>query len=323
MSVEQVKRSKSTGLVYDDVYLKHLTGPGHPECPERLKAIMKRLEASGLLKRLVRIAPSVEPMEWIKTVHSAGYVKHVEKSCLSGQGYVDTMDSPACEESYDVALKAVSGVLSAVDAVMAGKVRNVFCAIRPPGHHALPEKAMGFCLFNNVAVAARYIQKKHKLKKILIVDWDVHHGNGTHDVFYDDPTVMYFSVHQYPHYPGSGIAAQTGSGAGKGTTINVPLAMGSCDKELEDSFKVSLFPAARKFKPDFVLISAGFDAHVADPLAGLGVTAKGFGRLTGMVMKIASESGENRIVSMLEGGYGLSGLADSVEEHVSQMMKYE
>lgn len=306
--------------MYDDVYLRHLTGDGHPESPARLMAIMDRLESSGLLERLVRIAPSVEPAEWLTLVHDPRYVEHVERSCLSGQGFVDTMDAPACEESYEVALKALSGVLSAVDAVMAEEVRNAFCAVRPPGHHALRDRAMGFCLFNNIAVAARYIQKWHCLGKVLIVDWDVHHGNGTQDVFFDDPSVLYFSVHQYPHYPGTGIAAQTGSGAGRGYTVNVPLAMGSCDRELEDGFKGSLFPAARRFEPDFVLISAGFDAHIADPLAGLGVSAEGFGRLTRMVMKIAAEFCNGRIVSMLEGGYNLSGLADSVESHIQEMM---
>jgi acetoin utilization deacetylase AcuC-like enzyme len=313
--------SVKTGFVYDPIYLEHKTGPGHPECPERLTAIMSQLESEGLMGDLTRIDITVEADVWVKEVHPQEYVESVKRQAESGQGYVDTMDSPASERSYTVAVKAVSGVLSAIDAVMEGRVNNAFCAVRPPGHHALPESSMGFCLFNNVAVAARYLQRKHGLGKVLIVDWDVHHGNGTHDIFYSDDTVMYFSIHQYPFYPGTGIASQEGAGEGKGSTINVPLAIGSGDKEAIDAFRQRLVPAAKRFEPDFVLISAGFDARSSDPLGGLAFTDDCFEEMTEIVKDIANTSCGGKVVSMLEGGYDLNGLASSVERHIRALMR--
>jgi acetoin utilization deacetylase AcuC-like enzyme len=310
------KAPPGTGFVYDALYLKHDTGANHPERPERLTAILQRLEQKGLLEHLVRLKPAPASTEWVTTVHTAQYLERVRTSCQAGTGYVDSPDAPASAASYEAALLAVGGVQAAVDAVMDGRIRNAFCAIRPPGHHALKDKAMGFCLFNNIAIAAKYIQKKHKLGRVLIVDWDVHHGNGTQAAFYDDPTVFYFSIHQSPFYPGSGGAEERGTGKGLGFTRNVPLKAGSGDADYRRAFVDDLEPAAAAFKPDFVLISAGFDAAQGDLLGGMKVTPAGFAELTRIAKDIADRHCQGRLVSVLEGGYGLESLAASVEAHV-------
>jgi acetoin utilization deacetylase AcuC-like enzyme len=211
--------------------------------------------------------------------------------------------------------------MAAVDAVMDGKVRNVFCAVRPPGHHATRDRAMGFCLFNNVAVAARYVQERHGLRRVLIVDWDAHHGNGTQEAFYGDNEVLYFSTHQFPCYPGSGSAGETGEGAGKGFTVNVPMQAGSGDAEYLRAFREVLVPEADKFRPEFVILSAGFDAHEGDPITDLGVTTTGFAQLTDIVKGIAEKHCGGRLVSVLEGGYDLKNLGDSVVAHVKELMR--
>ncbi|MBM4087906.1 MAG: histone deacetylase [Planctomycetes bacterium] len=305
-----------TGFLYDEIYLRHDTGRGHPERPERLTAIVARLKRTGLFDTLTPIGAAPAEVKWLYGVHSPEYVRRVKSSCETGVGHVDSPDVPACARSYEVALVAVGGVLAAVDQVMEGKVANAFCAVRPPGHHALPDRAMGFCLFNNVAVAARYLQQHHKVGKVLIVDWDVHHGNGTQDMFYDDPTVFYFSVHQSPFYPGTGAANETGSGQGRGLTLNVPLSAGAGDATYKRVLHDLLKPEALAFKPDFVLISAGFDAHENDLLGSMRVTSRGFAELTRIVKSIADECCDGRIVSVLEGGYELEGLAASVEAHL-------
>jgi acetoin utilization deacetylase AcuC-like enzyme len=315
------KTAVGTGFVYDAVYLKHDIGANHPERPARLTAIVERLEQKGLLKDLVRLKPTPSSLEWITTVHTPEYVERVRKSCQEGTGYVDSPDAPASRGSYEAALNAVGGLQVAIDAVMEGYVRNAFCAVRPPGHHALKDKAMGFCLFNNVAAAARYIQKKHKLGKVLIVDWDVHHGNGTQAMFYDDPTVFYFSVHQSPFYPGTGSAEEKGTGKGLGFTCNVPLAAGCGDAEYRKAFLEKLRPAAAAFKPDFVLVSAGFDAAKDDLLGQMKVTPEGFAELTRIVKGLAEQYCQGRLVTVLEGGYNLESLAACVEAHVRVLMQ--
>ena len=315
------KAAAGTGFVYDAIYLKHQTGAGHPESPERLTAIVDRLTQDGVLKSLVRLKPAAASVQWVTTVHAPEYVERVRKSCEAGAHYVDTPDAPASRASYEVALDAVGGVQSAIDAVMNGTVRNAFCAIRPPGHHALKDRAMGFCLFNNVAIAARYIQRKHKLGKVLIVDWDVHHGNGTQAMFYDDPTVFYFSIHQSPFYPGTGGSEEKGVGKGLGFTRNVPLAGGSGDAEYKQAFVEVLKPAAAAFKPDFVLVSAGFDAAKDDLLGQMKVTPGGYAQLTRIVRGIADQYCHGRLVSVLEGGYNLESLAASAEAHVRALME--
>ncbi len=216
---------------------------------------------------------------------------------------------------------AAGGMLSAIDAVMAGKVENAFCAVRPPGHHAVRDRAMGFCIFNNIAIGAKYIQEKYGLSKILIVDWDVHHGNGTQESFYEDPDVLYFSLHRYPFYPGTGSLSQKGQGDGLNLNLNFPLPAGSTDEDYLEIFEAQLKPAVVSFSPDFVLISAGFDAHVEDPLGGMAVTEEGFAMMTQIVKEIAQQCCESRLVSILEGGYHLQALADSVDAHIRVLME--
>ncbi|MCP4263366.1 MAG: SUMF1/EgtB/PvdO family nonheme iron enzyme [Planctomycetes bacterium] len=318
---KQVPETSKTGLVYADIYLEHKTTPGHPEASERLVAITQRLKESGLYSKLIKISPKPVTSKWLTMVHSPEYIQRVKSSCQSNAGYLDSMDVPISTESYEAALMAAGGVLSAIDAVVDKKVTNAFCAVRPPGHHALSDQAMGFCIFNNVAIGAKYIQKKHNLSDILIVDWDVHHGNGTQAMFYDDPSVLYFSTHQYPFYPGTGSEMETGSGEGINYTINVPLPIGSGDADYLKAFKEKLEPAALAFSPDFVLISAGFDAHKDDLLGGMRLTAEGFAQLTQIVKEISEKCCEGRLVSVLEGGYGLEGLAASVEAHIQVLTR--
>jgi acetoin utilization deacetylase AcuC-like enzyme len=296
--------STTTGLVIDDRYLRHTLGKGHPESPERLKAIIRRLKSSGLDKAARSIAPSVDPILYIRTVHPESHINRVAKQ--------------AHDES--ICRLAVSGALAAVDAVCTGEVSNAFCAVRPPGHHASDRGEHGFCFYNNVAIAARYAQKKHKLDRILIVDWDYHHGNGTEWAFYDDPTVLFFSTHALYAFPGTGAADKTGKGEGKGFNINVPLPRGADDKEILNAFTERLVPAANKFRPDLVLISAGFDSRKDDLLGDFAVTDAGFAELTKLVMSIAANYSRSRVVSILEGGYNTEGLALGVESHVKTLL---
>ena len=316
-----VRSTSKTGIVYDDIYLEHLTPPGHPEGPERLLETIETLKVTGLYSQLLELKPAPAPLEWIKTIHAPEYIERARSSCEDGIGYLDSPDAPTSQKSYEAALMAAGGVLAAIDAVMEAKVTNAFCAVRPPGHHALENRAMGFCIFNNVAIGTRYVQKKHGLSKILIVDWDVHHGNGTQAAFYDDPNVLYFSVHQYPFYPGTGSEAEKGAGKGLNYNINVPLPAGSGNSAYLDAFEAKLRPAALAFSPDFVLISAGFDAHEKDLLGGMAVTAEGFADLTEIVKAIAQKCCDGRLVSVLEGGYHLEGLAASVEAHIRVLMR--
>src|SRR5574341_795752 len=311
-----------TGLVFHPDYLKHLTGKDHPENPHRLKAILAGLEKSGLLEKLAKIEAAHSALEWVEKVHEKAYIDYVKKACLGGPTLLDA-DTAVSPESFNIALKAVSGILAACDAVMKRKVENAFCAVRPPGHHAEKDKAMGFCLFNNVAVAARYLQDFYKLKKILIVDWDVHHGNGTQQIFYEDPSVYYFSVHQFPFYPGSGSEEEEGEGEGKGFTLNIPMAAGSGDTEYIELFENLFYPEAKRFKPDFILISAGFDGHKDDPLAQINLTEKGYQKMTEVVMRLAEECCQGRIVSCLEGGYNLNSLTSSVKAHIETLIYWE
>ncbi|MHC4561941.1 MAG: histone deacetylase family protein [Planctomycetota bacterium] len=304
------------GLVIEDIYMRHRTPPGHPERPARLTAIMEQLTKSGLWDS-VRPIPA-RRAEWddIALVHDEAYIQTAVRDIESGRSTLSTGDTEVCPESLEAARWAVGGVLAAVDAVVGGEVRRAFCAVRPPGHHATPSRGMGFCVFNNVAIAARYAQCAHDLARILIVDWDVHHGNGTQDAFYDDPSVLYFSVHRWPFYPGSGTEAERGAGEGEGLTIDVPLGGGAGDEDFRSAIADTLLPAAREFRPDLVLVSAGFDAHVDDPLGGMAVTAEGYAEMTGLLVGLADECCGGRMVSVLEGGYGLAGLAESAEAHL-------
>ena len=320
-SEKQAQNTAKTGFLYDDIYIEHKTTPGHPECPERLVRIIKQLKAEGLYSQLAQIKASPADRHWIETVHAPEYINRAKSSSQNGTGYLDTGDVPISRKSYEAAVMAAGGVLNAIDAVMERKVTNAFCAVRPPGHHAMENRAMGFCIFNNVAIGTRYIQAKHNLPKVLIVDWDVHHGNGTQAQFYDDPNVLYFSVHQYPFYPGTGSQAEQGSGKGLKANINVPLPAGSGDERYVKEFEEKLVPAASLFAPDFVLVSAGFDAHQGDLLGGMRVTDVGFAKLTQIVKSIAEKCCSGRLVSVLEGGYGLEDLAASVEAHIRVLMQ--
>lgn len=305
-----------TGFVYHADYLEHDMGPGHPESPQRLRAIIARLEETGLLPGLIRIAPQLATDDWVTQIHTNSYVRAL-RTRAPHQGYVsldpDTSMSPG---SLNAAYLAAGGALTAVDAIMDKRVDNAFCAVRPPGHHAEADHAMGFCLINNVAVAARYFQKRYGLERIAIVDWDVHHGNGTQHAFYKDPSVFFFSTHQYPYYPGTGAVDERGEGKGEGFTLNVPLPAGMGDKEYLEIFNHLLRPSLKAYKPDAIIISAGFDAHRDDPLAGMNLTDEGYKALTRVVKEIAGEHAQGRVLSCLEGGYNLAALAASVEGHL-------
>jgi acetoin utilization deacetylase AcuC-like enzyme len=306
----------TTGLVCDPAFLAHDTGPTHPESPRRLEAIARRLNEPDLQKRIVSLSAPLVDRKWLETVHTSRYVDRLAQASPDhGYVYLDA-DTPMSPGSYRAALQAVGGTLAAIDAVMDGRVANAFCAVRPPGHHAESSRAMGFCLFNNVAVGARYAQRRYGIRRVLILDWDVHHGNGTQAAFYEDPTVLYVSLHQYPWYPGTGGAEEVGTGPGEGYTLNLPMAAGRGDDEYGTAFELRIQPAVREFSPDFVLISAGFDAHRDDPLAMMNVTEAGYRAMTESVKDWASTSAQGRVVSCLEGGYNLTALADSVEAHV-------
>lgn len=295
------------GIVYSKDYLEHNTGM-HPENAGRLRAIMKGLIDAGVIDLLHPVKPVHASIEQLRLVHTSGHIRTVKE--FSSREMALDGDTPTSIRSYDVALMAAGGVISAVDAVMDG-MDSVFALVRPPGHHAEPDRSMGFCLFNNVAIAARYAQQKG-LVKVLIVDWDVHHGNGTQKAFYNDNSVLYFSIHQYPYYPGTGGLDETGVGKGRGYTINVPLPGGANDADYLYAFNKVLVPAARTFRPDIILVSAGLDGHRYDPLAGMNLTSAGFGKMTGVVRSLAEELCDGNLVLALEGGYDYGALSDSV-----------
>jgi acetoin utilization deacetylase AcuC-like enzyme len=305
-----------TGFVYHPDYLKHDMGSAHPESPARLRAIVSRIQETGTLDRLIRIDPVVASDDQIGQIHAPAYVEALKRRApTAGRVSLDP-DTAISPGSIPAAYLAAGGAVAGVDAIASGTVDHVFCAVRPPGHHAEHDRAMGFCLFNNVAIAARYAQQRYKLSRVLIVDWDVHHGNGTQHSFYRDGSVLFFSTHQYPHYPGTGRAEETGEGAGKGLTINVPMAAGQGNDAYREVFERRLRPAAEAFKPDFIIISAGFDAHRDDPLAGMDLTEDGYAELTRLVLDLAKRHSGGRVLSCLEGGYALTALAVSVERHL-------
>ena len=297
-----------TAIVYHPDYLLHDTG-NHPERKERLLAIMRLIEESGINVR--KIEPEPASIEQIQYVHDPEYIEKVKYH--SEHEIPLDPDTVVCKDSYHVALLAAGGAICAIDLAMGGAndADNAFALLRPPGHHAFPDRGSGFCIFNNIAIGARHAQQSGR-ERVLIVDWDVHHGNGTQLMFYDDPTVFYFSVHQYPHYPGTGSADETGEGDGRGYTLNVPLPAGSGDAAYIDAFEKILTPAALEFDPDIILVSAGFDAHLDDPLAGMAVTTEGFEKMASVVSSIAEECCGGRLAIMLEGGYDLHALSHSV-----------
>ena len=306
-----IKIAMSAGYVYNPIYLKHDTGQ-HVEVAARLEAITSYLEKTGLNSQLTLIEPRPATIDEIALVHTREYIKEIEEKATSGGGWLDP-DTVMSAGSYEAALYAAGGLIRAVEAVMAGEVSSAFALVRPPGHHATSRQAMGFCLFNNIAIAARYALAEYNLERILIIDFDVHHGNGTQEAFYDNPRVMYISTHQYPHYPGTGSIEETGSGAAKGTNINIPLPAGCGDAEYLKVFEQIIVPAGRRFNPQLILVSAGYDTHRADPLAMMEVTTGGFAKMTGTIKGLADELCGGRLALTLEGGYDLNTLAVSVK----------
>ena len=312
---------KKTGLVYSEEYLKHITPEGHPESPRRAEVVMKHLEEEGLAAQMTRIDPRVATREEVTRCHTPKYFETAKSDVEHGLPDLSTGDTHIMERSFEVAMLAAGGVISAVDAVVLGRLRNAFCVVRPPGHHATPGKGMGFCLFNNIAVAARHAQAKHKIGKVLIADWDVHHGNGTQDIFYDDDTVFFFDTHQSPWYPGTGDASENGTGKGLNCTMNHPFPAGAGRAEVLGVFETKLMEVARKFKPDLIMLSAGFDSRVGDPLGQFRLTDEDFVDLTKVMLQIAEEHAEGRLVSVMEGGYNLRGLMKATAAHVKTLME--
>jgi len=308
----------TTALIYDPAYLKHETGH-HPESPLRLKAILAALEGDELLwARAKKLQPVAASDEDITRCHSTRLVKQLKSLCERGVAFVD-LDTALSSDSFDVARLAAGAAITAVDQVFSGEADNAFACVRPPGHHATANRAMGFCLLNNAAIGARYAQARYGAERVLIIDWDVHHGNGTQDIFYKDGSVFYFSTHQYPYYPGTGASTDRGEGEGEGTTLNIPLAAGSSARSHRQAFTEALKVIERDFPPDLIIISAGFDSRRGDPLGGLMLEDSDFREMTKEVMDIAERFATGRVVSMLEGGYNLETLGETVRTHVTAL----
>jgi acetoin utilization deacetylase AcuC-like enzyme len=310
-----------TGLVTSDAYTAHDTGAGHPESSDRVRAIVARLQAEGLLERTLAIDPRPATDTELLRCHTADYLRVVRDDAAAGRRQLSTGDTPLSQRSLETALLAAGGVLAAVDAVMTGRVANAMAIVRPPGHHATPTRGMGFCLFNNVALAARHALAVHGVSRVLIADWDVHHGNGTQDQFYADGAVLFFDTHQSPLYPGTGHRAEMGEGRGRGRIMNRPFAAGAGRAEIVGAFRDELVPAADAFQPQLVLVSAGFDSRVGDPLGGFRLTDDDFVELTRIVRGIADRHAGGRLVSTLEGGYALEGLAAAAAAHVRTLVE--
>ncbi len=304
-----------TGLIADPLCKEHTTGRQHPEHPDRFDAALGALEGLDL----TRIDPRVATEDEIALCHSREYIRLVEREVMTGFHELSTGDTIICPRSLDAALRATGGMLNAVDAVIDKRVQNAFCIVRPPGHHANATRGMGFCLFNSIAIAARYAQRKHGVGRVLIADWDVHHGNGTQDIFYTDGTVFFFSTHQHPWYPGTGAPEETGEDKGEDMTLNRPFPAGAGRPEILGTFQQELMRVADDLKPDLVLISAGFDSRAGDPLGHFQLTDTDFADLTRVMLEIADKHAGGRLVSVLEGGYSLPGLAAGVRAHVEAL----
>lgn len=314
------ERLPSVAVIHDPACVRHDPGPGHPESPARYGAVMGALSEAGLLSDAVTLPGRSASMTDLLLVHEAEYLALAEREIRGGAGSLSTGDTEVCPATWDAAIWAAGCAMAGVDAVVEGQASRVFCVLRPPGHHASPSRGMGFCVLNNAAVAARHAQRRHGLERVLIVDWDLHHGNGTQDTFYRDGSVYYFSTHQSPLYPGTGHPFERGEGPGLGRTLNWPLAAGAGRREVMAAFEEGLRPEADAFKPDLVIVSAGFDARHGDPLGGLRLTDEDFQDLTALVRDIADRHAGGRLVSVLEGGYHLAGLGAAAAAHVRGLL---
>ena len=308
-----------TAFASDPRFQNHATGQGHPERSSRLAHTLDHLQAKEWFASLQTVEAVRCETEWLARVHHRQLIERARASCEQGLPYLDTPDVAISAESFEVARLAAGTVLNLADEVAHGRVDNGFALVRPPGHHAEHNAALGFCLFNNIAIAARYLQDQHGLEKILIVDWDVHHGNGTQHLFEEDPSVFYVSTHQYPHYPGTGAYSETGTGAGKGATLNCPMNAGAGNETYTQAFSETILPAIDAFGPDMILVSAGFDAHQADPLGSINLTTEHYAWMTRRLMECADHHCNGRILSVLEGGYDLDALALSVAVHIGTL----
>ena len=310
---------RGTALLIDPVFKLHDTGPGHPERPERYDALTRAFQRAGLIESLLPVAVRPATEDEIALCHTRPYIDTVKRDIAAGARELSTGDTTISPRSWEVALDAAGGVMNAIDQVFKKKAVNAFCAVRPPGHHARPNQGMGFCIFNNVAITARYAQRTHGVDRVLIADWDVHHGNGTQDTFYSDGSVFFFSTHQSPWYPGTGDPNETGEGRGRGCTLNCPFSAGAGREEILGVFQERLLHAADQFKPDLVLISAGFDSRFGDPLGRFTLSDRDFADLTQVMLEIADKHAGGRLVSVLEGGYDLAGLASAATAHVQAL----
>ena len=311
---------KLCGLVYDPVFADHITGDGHPEQPKRATHTYEALKDFGLTKKCISLPAKKCKEDHLFLVHTPEYLNTAELDSQSGRKTLSTGDTQICEDSWDISLRATGGLLHAVDEIFSGKMDRAFSLSRPPGHHATPSRGMGFCIFNHIAIAARYAQKEHQVGKVLIVDWDVHHGNGTQDAFYEDGSVFFFSTHQSPWYPGTGSAEERGTGKAFGTNLNVPLPSGSGREDIvEGAFGQDLSKKIATFKPELILISAGFDSRANDPLGQFTLGDDDFFDLTKMLIGEAKKFCNGHIISILEGGYNLNGLAKACTSHLKAL----
>ncbi len=308
---------------YHPVFLEHLPGLRHPENPERLNMIVRHLQEKNIWEQLQVAAPPAADLKWIETNHSPSYIRSVEEACRRAPLILDGGDTVVTARSYEAALHAVGACLAGVDDLLNGRAGSVFCALRPPGHHAEHAEAMGFCLFNNAAIAARYALDRHSLQRVFILDWDVHHGNGTQNSFYDSAEVYFCSIHEWPLYPGSGARDERGRGLGKGYTLNIPLLAGGGDEEYLEALRDQIIPELRHYHPDLLIISAGFDAHEDDPLAQMRVSTNGYREMTRLLRQTMQPINGGKILSVLEGGYHHHNLAESVQAHLEALVEEE
>jgi len=307
-----------TLLYYDDRFLLHDTGSRHPESALRLQTAWRHLQTTSLLEKCERVSWNPASAEMISAIHGAEYIQHVADFASAGGGQIEG-DTVVSVESYAAAALASGAVCDAVDRVVAGEHQTALCLVRPPGHHALAGAPMGFCLFNHIAVAARHALSEHQMNRVLIVDWDVHHGNGTQDVFYNDERTGFLSIHRYPFYPGSGASEETGQGAGLGATRNLPIALGTTRADYLAQFAQELNEFADRLKPELILLSAGFDSHREDPIGSLGLHTEDFAELTNIVCDTADVHCQGKLVSLMEGGYHPQRLAECLEKHLSKL----